>query len=81
VAAMFVNGSGRNEQSLQRTFHRWFLPSFGSFCEAVSSSKKIAHFVPIHWQTWPPEAILVSDCSISKNILLWNRLSKWTETW
>jgi hypothetical protein len=22
VAAMFVNGSGRNEQSLQRTFHR-----------------------------------------------------------
>jgi len=25
VAAMFVNGSGRNEQSLQRTFHRCFL--------------------------------------------------------
>ena len=31
VAAMFVNGSGRNEQSLQRTFHRCFLPSFSSF--------------------------------------------------
>jgi hypothetical protein len=31
VAAMFVNGSGRNEQSLWRTFHRWFLPSFSSF--------------------------------------------------
>ena len=31
VGAMFVNGSGRNEQSLQRTFHRWFLPSFSSF--------------------------------------------------
>ena len=31
VAAMFVNGSGRNEQSLQRTFHRCFLPSFDSF--------------------------------------------------
>jgi hypothetical protein len=28
------------------------------------SSTKIAHFVPIHWQTWPPQAILVSDCSI-----------------
>ena len=28
VAAMFVNGSGRNVQSLQRTFHRCFLPSF-----------------------------------------------------
>jgi hypothetical protein len=31
VAAMFVNGSGRNEQSLWRTFHRCFLPSFSSF--------------------------------------------------
>jgi uncharacterized alpha/beta hydrolase family protein len=28
VAAMFVNGSGQNEQSLERTFHRCFLPSF-----------------------------------------------------
>jgi hypothetical protein len=34
VAVMFVNGSGRNEQSLQRTFHRCFLPSFGSFGQA-----------------------------------------------
>jgi hypothetical protein len=31
VAAMFVNESGRNEQSLWRTFHRCFLPSFSSF--------------------------------------------------
>jgi hypothetical protein len=31
VVAMFVNGSGWNEQSLWRTFHRCFLPSFGSF--------------------------------------------------
>jgi hypothetical protein len=31
VAAMFVNGSGRNKQSLWRTCHRWFLPSFSSF--------------------------------------------------
>jgi hypothetical protein len=28
VAAMFVNESGRNEQTLQRTFHRRFLQSF-----------------------------------------------------
>jgi hypothetical protein len=28
------------------------------------SSLKIAHFVPIHEQTWPPQAILVSDWSI-----------------
>ena len=36
VAAMSVNGSGRNEQSLQRTAHRCFLPSFGSFGQTVS---------------------------------------------
>ena len=34
-----VNGSGRNEQSLQRIFHRCFLPSFGSFSKAVSEEK------------------------------------------
>ena len=39
VVAMFVNGSGRNEQSLQRTSHRCFLPSFGSFGQAVSEEK------------------------------------------
>ena len=31
MAAMFVNGSEQNEQSLERTFHRCFLPSFTSF--------------------------------------------------
>jgi hypothetical protein len=31
VAAMFVNRSGQNEQTLQRTFHRFYLPSFSSF--------------------------------------------------
>jgi hypothetical protein len=31
VAAMFVNGSGQNEQSLLMTFHRCFLPSFSSY--------------------------------------------------
>jgi hypothetical protein len=39
VVAMFINGSGRNEQSLQRTFHRCFLPSFSSFGQAVSEEK------------------------------------------
>ena len=39
VVAMFVNGSRRNEHSLQRTFHRCFLPSFGSFGQAVSEQK------------------------------------------
>ena len=39
LVAMFVNGSGRNEQSLQRTFHRCFIPSFGSFGQVVSEEK------------------------------------------
>jgi hypothetical protein len=31
MVAMFVNGSGQNEQYLERIFHRCFLPSFTSF--------------------------------------------------
>ena len=31
MEVMFVNGSGQNEQSLERTFDRCFLPSFTSF--------------------------------------------------
>jgi hypothetical protein len=34
------------------------------------SSIKNARFVPISWQTWPPHAILFSDWSISKILLL-----------
>jgi len=32
----------------------------------------IAHFVPIRYITWPPQAILVSERPISKTLLLWN---------
>ena len=39
VVAMFVNRSGQNEQSLQRSFHRCFGPSFGSLGQAVSEEK------------------------------------------
>jgi hypothetical protein len=39
VVAMFVNGSGQNVQSLERTAHRCFLPSFGSFGQTVSEEK------------------------------------------
>jgi hypothetical protein len=56
MAAMFVYGSKGNEQSLQRTFHRCLIPSFGSF-----SSINIAHYIPIRLQTWPPQVILLSD--------------------
>jgi hypothetical protein len=39
MLAMFVNGSGQNEQSLERTFHRCFLPSLTSFGWGVSEEK------------------------------------------
>ena len=39
IAAIFVNGSGQNEQSLERTLHRCFLPSFTSFDLGVSEEK------------------------------------------
>ena len=55
LAAMFANELRRNEQSLQRTFHRCFLPSFGSFGKVVSE-EKIFRNPPIRnknclWQT------------------------------
>jgi hypothetical protein len=34
------------------------------------SNIKIAHFIPIRLQTWPPQAILVSDWPIFLNLLL-----------
>jgi hypothetical protein len=39
VAAMFVNGSGKNVQSLEKTTHRCFLPSFSSFGQTISEEK------------------------------------------
>jgi hypothetical protein len=39
VVAMFINRLGQNDQSLERTFHRCFLPSFCSFGWEVSEEK------------------------------------------
>ena len=39
VAAMFVNGSGQNMQSLERNAHRCFLLSFDLFGQTVSEEK------------------------------------------
>ena len=39
VASMFVNRSREIGQSLQRTFHRCFPPSFSSYGQAVSEEK------------------------------------------
>jgi hypothetical protein len=41
VAVMLVNGPGQNVQSLERTAHRCFLPSFGSFGQTVSEEKNL----------------------------------------
>jgi hypothetical protein len=38
---MFVIGSGQNVQTLERTAHRCFLPSFGSFGQMVSEEKNL----------------------------------------
>jgi hypothetical protein len=38
---MFVNRSGQNEQYYQRTFHRCFPPSFGSFGQTDSEEKNL----------------------------------------
>ena len=46
VVAMSVNESERNEQTLQRTFHRCFLPSFASFGQ-VGSEEEIKKNQPI----------------------------------
>jgi hypothetical protein len=42
----------------------------GHVCLCGRSSMTIAHFVPIRLQAWPPQAILVFDWSIYKNLLL-----------
>jgi hypothetical protein len=36
---MFVNGSGRKEQSVLMNFHRCILPNFGSLDKALSDEK------------------------------------------
>ena len=68
MAAMFVNRSKRNEQSLQRTFHRCFLPRFGPFGQAVSE-QKIFRNQPIRNKNclwWP--CLLMDQNEMSKFI-------------
>ena len=62
VAAMSVNGSGRNEQSLQRTIHRCLLPSFGSLGKTVSE-EKIFRNLPIKNKNclWRPCVLMDRD--------------------
>ena len=72
VAAIFVTGSGQNEQYLQRTCHRCFLPSFGSFGQAVSEEKNFKNR-PIRNKNclWRPCLLMDRD----KMSNLWRRPS------
>jgi hypothetical protein len=40
----------------------------------VRSSMKNTHLVPIRWQTWPPQTIIVSDWLLSKKLSPLKRL-------
>ena len=67
VAAMFVNGSGRDEQSLQKTFHIYFLPSFGSFGHA--NSEKIFQKSANQKQELPEAALFVNGSTRNEQTL------------
>jgi hypothetical protein len=66
---MFVNGSGRKEQSLYRTFHICFLPSFGSFDQAVSEKKIDKKKSANQKQELPVVAIFVNGTGQNKQSL------------
>jgi hypothetical protein len=52
MTAMFVNGSGQNEQSLERIFHRCFPPSFTSLAEGFQRRRlKCEKLTDDRWQT------------------------------
>ena len=60
MAAMFANRSGRNEQSLQRTLRRFFLPSLISFGQTVSE-EQLFYKSTNQKQELPVTAMLIED--------------------
>ena len=68
VVTMFVNGSGRNEQSLQRTLRRCFLPNFSSFGKAVSE-EKIFQKSTNQKQEWPVASMFVNGSEVNEQSL------------
>ena len=76
VGSIYGRSSIKNAHFSSRSInkhghHRQFLFLIGQF-KKIFSPIKIAHFVPIHLQTWPPQTTLVSDWLIFKILLLWN---------
>ena len=68
MAATFVNESGRNEQSLLKTFQGWPLPSFDSFGQAVSEEKIFKKSIN-EKQEWPVAAIFVNGSGWNEQYL------------
>ena len=68
VVAMFGNGLGQNVQSLERTVHKCFLPSFGSFGQAVSE-EKIFRDQPIKNKEVPVGAMFVNGSGRNEHSL------------
>jgi hypothetical protein len=56
---LWKNGSGRNEQSLQRTLQRCFQRSYGSFGETVSEKKVFFQTLTNEKQELPVAAMFV----------------------
>jgi hypothetical protein len=67
VAAMFVNGSGQNVPSSERTVHRFVLPSFGSFGQTVSEEKNLKN-QPIKNKSRLWRSCLLTDRSEMSNL-------------
>ena len=68
VEAMFVNESGQNEQSLQRTFHRCFLPNFSKYGKVVSE-EKIFQKSTNQKQEWPAVAMFANGSEVNEQSL------------
>jgi hypothetical protein len=67
VVAMFVNGSGKNVQSLERTAHRCFLLSFGSFDQTASEEKNFKNH-PIRNKSCLWRSCLLTDRDEMSNL-------------
>ena len=80
VAAMLVNRSGQNEQSLQRTFHRCFLPSFGSFGQVFSEEKILKNLYRdkcIYRYLYLNKSYLSINRRYFRNQPIWNKNCLW----
>jgi hypothetical protein len=64
---MFVNGSGQHVQSLERTAHRCFLPSFGSFGQTASEEKNFKNH-PIRNKSCLWRSCLLTDRDKMSNL-------------